>query len=311
MNDRGESNDWVKGVRLVEANPQGSQELAFLNKHQSGNFVILEEVLYQAQGDPQAQIYWAKSVREPEREDRFINAQAEIARHLRQFHIQGIWKARHFLEIQRADAETNKLILSESLPPGKTLFQHIYGEGKTGLPEDQALHFSRIVAKTLQDLHDVGVFHWDISCKNIWITNQSDAILFDWDFAFKSTQEFLERNLWRCGTPHYLSRERLEAMELGYESSECHLRTNGFRAHEVYSLISVLAHMLMGNEFLKYGNHFGLPYNEHESLGQELRDSTNGKFDISPWLRDLLSKTFINGASPFATAQEFLTAISN
>ena len=96
-------------------------------------------------------------------------------------------------------------------------------------------------------------------------------------------------------------------MEKGYESSECHLRTDGFPAHEVYSLISVLAHMLMGNEFLKYGNHFGLPYNEHESLGYLLLDSKNDDDGISSGLKDMLSRTFISGASPFETSREFLS----
>jgi serine/threonine protein kinase len=310
---RPEMNDpdtWVKGVKFVENNPRGFREIAFVRKVKSRNFVVLEEVLYQAQGENDSSTYWAKSVRESEKERRTINPQAQIARYLRQFDIKGIWEAKHYLEIQGKHDKSYKMILSEKLPPGRTLFQLIYDEGKNGLKEEKALHIIRNLTQTVQKLHGAGVYHWDISAKNIWVTDAGEPILFDWDFAFISKEEFLERKLWRCGTPHYLSRERLDAMEMAYETSECTLRTDSFSSHEVYSLISVLAHMLLGNEFLKYGTHFGIPFNEHESLGQVLKERNREADGISPWLREILAETFISGKSPFETADDFITALT-
>ena len=135
--------------------------------------------------------------------------------------------------------------------------------------------------------------------------------MFDWDFAFRSTEEFLARELWRCGTPHYLSRERLDAMEKGAESAACTLRTDAFAAHEVYALISILMHMLIGNEFLKYGNHFGLPYNEHASLGRRLREKPGAYGSISPGLRKLLSNALVAGKSQFETVRDFLNILKS
>ena len=305
------SDKWVKGVRIVDKHPRGHKELAFLGKHKSRNFVVLAEVLYQAKGDKTIRSYWAKSVRDLDHEDRYINAQAKVVHHLQKFNIKGIWKAKHFLEIKRSGEQTNKMILCEKFPPGRTLFQLIYDDGKNGIPEDKALRIIMKLGKIVQELHNAGVFHWDLSTKNIWITDDEEVVLFDWDFAFTSTEEFLKRKLWRCGTPHYLSRERLIAMEKSYESSECFLRTDSFHAHEVYGLISILTHMLIGNEFLKYGNHFGIPHNEHQSLGHHLRQRNKKDDGISPWLREMLSKTLIAGKSPFRTVDEFILSIQS
>lgn len=300
---------WISGVSIVDAKPRAGKELRFIGKPRNRNFVILEEVQYLGKGDRKPRSYWAKSVRDPVKENRYIDAQARIVLHLKKFSIPGIWKAQHFLEVRENDDETYKMILCERFPPGETLFQKLCRDWKKGGPEAEALLIIMKVGTTVQQLHNAGVFHWDISAKNIWITDRRDTVLFDWDFAFRSTEEFLSRELWRCGTPHYLSKERLEAMEKGCESAECTLRTDAFHAHEVYTLVSVLTHMLIGNEFLKYGNHYGLPYNEHEVLGKRLLEEKGEYGDISPWLRRMLGEALANGKSPFGTVGEFLSAL--
>lgn len=303
------SQRWIEGVRIVDTPPRPIKELRFVGKRRRSNFVVLEEVLYQSKNDRAPRSYWAKSVRDREKEHRYIDAQARIVRHLEKFAVPGIWNARHFLEIIADRAEPYKMILCERFPPGATLFQRLCRQWKKGIPEGEAVKIISGVGDTVRVLHHAGVYHWDLSAKNIWITDRRETILFDWDFAFKETEEFLGRELWRCGTPHYLCRERLEAMEKGGESSTCTLRTDAFQAFETYSLISILAHMLIGGEFLRYGNPFSLPYNEHVVLGRRLKEQPDQFGSMSLRTRTMVSQALMAGGSPFATVGEFLAAL--
>lgn len=300
---------WVKEVKIVDRKPRDAKELQFMASSASRNFVILEEVAYQGREDRKPHRYWAKSVRDPEKEGRFIDAQAQIALFLADHPIPGIWKPKRFLEVRENGGESFKMILCEGFPRGATLFQRLCHEWQGGIREEKALAIMGRLGRTVQALHEVSVFHWDISAKNVWVTDGGETILFDWDFAFRSAEEFLERELWRCGTPHYLSRQRLEAMEKGFDSSECTLPTDAFPQHEAYSLIAMLVHMLIGNTFLQYGNHFGLPYNEHASLGRRLLEGRVPGEAMSPRMRRLLGEALEKGESPFPTVDGLLSAL--
>ena len=89
---------------------------------------------------------------------------------------------------------------------------------------------------------DKGVYHWDIKPGNIWITTKGRTILFDFDLAFRSYDEFLDRQLNLAGTGRYMSAKRGVAHQLDPPIQPGH-------SDEIYALAVTMAELLADEDF--------------------------------------------------------------
>ena len=96
--------------------------------------------------------------------------------------------------------------LFEKLPPGRTLKDMMQIGRFTDL---QASKIMLQLLDIVEQLHNAGIYHWDIKPSNIWITQDGEVILFDFDTTFSSKKEFNDRFLINMGTYSWASLRRI------------------------------------------------------------------------------------------------------
>ncbi len=117
-------------------------------------------------------------------EERFIEPQARILRYLNSRDVRGIPRVLDFVETE----DGKKIILFEKFPQGMTL-----GVKVASLSMEETVDIMLKVTRVVKSLLDQGVYHWDIKPFNIWVTDQGEVILFDFDTAFMAKDEVMDR----------------------------------------------------------------------------------------------------------------------
>ncbi len=274
---------WMENVRQVTTEPQGNKELRFIG-HAKQGFTTMQRVEYLGK------IYWAKYVENYRAQARFIEPQAKLLRHLNSLNVSGICKAAHFLEMENG----RKMILFENLPPGRTLTEKVVKEKK--IPEAEAVDIILKTATGLQRLHELGVYHWDIKPSNVWVADNGEVILFDFDISFASHDEFYRRKLYRgMFTNAYASQARFEA-DKGTISQSHDFPSF---ADEVYALGRTL---LTALSLRTARSSWGPPADDSNTHLEMLEKGRR----ISPELRTILHKAIANGRSEYKTVSAFI-----
>lgn len=303
--------EWVGVIKVVGTEPQGDKQIRFLPENY-GAFAIVKKVRYRGK------TYWAKYFWELEDENCFIIPQAEILCYLNTLNLNGISKAVYFLELDT----DKKVILFEDFPPGETLSEKI--KRMEEIPEKEAVSIMLKVADIFRRLHEAGVYHWDIKPDNIWITNENEVIIFDFDVAFRTKKEFVEKRRFIASTPSYESSNRRRWIEDGFYNESGDFPPI---SDEVYSLGMTLLHMLRGISERglvtpqRYANRqLTLLKERHEITFEEqvfllgVLDDSNMleyKYKISPELKRILYKALYDGKSDYKTVDEFLQDLAD
>jgi serine/threonine protein kinase len=276
--------EWVAGVEEIdtEPDPDDPKQIQFIGLCESEVRGYGQEVIYRGE------LYWAKWANSRKNEKRFYIPQAQILHHLRSQSFRGICNARHFLEL----ADGRKIILSKKLPQnGMTLQKKIikHRSQRGTISEETAVEIILRVSDIIRRLHRVGVYHWDITPSNIWIMPDNKIILFDFDFAFRTKEEFMRRKLYDCVTPAYVSPMRLQWWAESNIASWDDLDNIIFE--EVYSLSATLLAMLVGMGYTSSV----VAFPRHKN-------------SLPPKIKDILNKALRKDIG-FKTVDEFIRAI--
>jgi len=294
---------WIKGIRLIRdrvAVEDGTQiiidpnlkddEVRLFGRHTVGTFNEVSKAQYRGE------VYWAKTALNTENEISSLLPQAAILNYLNSLDIPGICKASHFIELDYG----KKMILFEKFPPGKTLREKLeYG---VRMPEKEAVALILDISRIVKRLHEAGVYHWDIKPENIWVTDTGDVILFDFDLAFRTKEEFLDRRLDSPGTPQYMSQDRF-AGDIGglYEEDD---RVFSPARHEVYSIAMTLFHMLIDARTMYPGD---IPRQYTGDILDQLAAADTGI--VSQELKEVLKKALDAGRCYYRSVDEFIEAV--
>ncbi|MHC4122711.1 MAG: protein kinase domain-containing protein [Planctomycetota bacterium] len=186
--------------------------------------LVKREVKYKSK------VYFATWGRIKKYNNKFILPQIRYLKELEKKGIRGIPKVERILKME----DDRIVILCEKIKDkGETLDKKI-GKISQGEVISIILEVSRIV----KELHSNNIFHWDITPKNIYITDKGKVMLLDFDLAFNITSgEFKDRGLYEIGNLNYLSKNRGDG--------------NFSAADEVYSLAVSLFAVLPISLFLK------------------------------------------------------------
>jgi hypothetical protein len=202
------------------------QDIQFIGKRRESNVAFGQEVLYQGKR------YFAKWGRAPGYSERHGISEARILKYLEGKDVKGIPKVSHILE-------NNGMIyvLFDVFEEGSDLMtlNKLYG-----VSQQEAVDIVLKVSKIVKSLMDNGVYHWDIKPDNIWITNNGEVVLFDFNFSFsvKEAQGTKRMNFWRVWTRPYASPNRIlqaRSPENSIDFSPC---------DEIYSIGVTLARLL-------------------------------------------------------------------
>jgi len=101
------------------------------------------------------------------------------------------------------------------------------------ISEIEALGIIRGVARTVELMYRRSISHWDITPYNIWITPGNNTTLFDFEFAFRTKEEYQNRYLFMYGTKNYV-RDGSRGVDLSAPAVDAlYLRR---QKEEIYSL---------------------------------------------------------------------------
>ncbi|MFH0731731.1 MAG: GNAT family N-acetyltransferase [Candidatus Omnitrophota bacterium] len=200
---------WVRGIRevdVIDASKDKAKQIRFFGENKSTSDAVT--TVKKAEYD--GKIYWAKLNRHFQLVA--IIRQTKIFNYLSKLKLPGIYTPEHFLELE----DGIKVMLFKEFPPGETLNEKI---GK--LSEREAIEIVLRVAYIVKSLHENGIFHWDITPYNIWIADNGEIILFDFDIAFAVKDEilddpnhdtakeiYIEHGVYKHGNANYMSSKR-------------------------------------------------------------------------------------------------------
>ncbi|MBD3271861.1 MAG: protein kinase [Elusimicrobia bacterium] len=275
---------WVSGVHEVLHEPTGPHEIKTVNSIQHSQTYITK-VRYRGK------MYIAKFVDNKRDENRFIIPQAEILFSLlndsEKLHIP---KAVHFLNVSISQDREIRMILFEPLPPGKPLSKKI--KNRTVFSDKEAIGIILKVAYILRELEKRGIFHWDIQPSNIWIAEDGQVFLIDFDLAFRSKEDFIQRGIAAFGPKdtRFLSLNRLQKYD---DARKVQIdETYPSSRDEIYSLGATLAILLYG---------YGFPLNQLFVRSHH----------VSPVVFHILQNTIESGFSRYSSYDALITALTN
>ncbi|MBF0618773.1 MAG: LOG family protein, partial [Candidatus Omnitrophica bacterium] len=262
---------------------------------------ITSKVTYK--GDPR----WVKQalVLESLDEAKTIVPMAALYQKIGRLGFQGLNTAEAFLDVRGA-----KTIVMTTLPPGKPLKDPFFRGITTAGKVDIILQ----VARALKVFHDhVGV-HADVHPLNVWVTDQGRVILFDYDVAFSTSDEFMARKLMAaCFDPDFSSRKRRmiwrdqlepEWIKRPAWSTITVTKDMVFGPEEdVYALSTMLLYLLFGQDGLQEYNSRG--FNDFEKFF--VRD---GPVNVEPEMMDFLRRALVDDPQKgFQAAEAFIAAL--
>jgi serine/threonine protein kinase len=269
---------WIPRVRLVNAVTSNPGQIVILPES-LGDRSEMRRIWYRSRQ------YYAKYADNIADEKRFIVPQAQILHYLHEIYPRiAICRPMHLVEVQ-TDRGVRKMILFRIIN-GEALDIKIQRQGR--LSQDQALDIILQVAETLERIQQAGVYHWDIKPENIIITKQGRPIIGDFDFAFRTFDEFIQRKLYLTGSYQFASSQRLRWFRSGLQE-----HAEEFFApelDELYSLGVTLSIMLAGDK--------------HDmAILNELTAR------VSPRLLAIIDNAVNGGESQYHTMREFIEAL--
>jgi serine/threonine protein kinase len=90
-----------------------------------------------------------------------------------------------------------------------------------GLEEEFIIPIARELALAIKNVHDIGVLHRDIKCTNVYVTEAGEIQLGDFGIVGVLDDEGSKRRT-IIGTPHYMSREMVDAATKGNQAAEAY-----------------------------------------------------------------------------------------
>ena len=288
----------VEKIRLpvVVQEAVNGPQLEFGKRLRDGFFMKVDEVRYLGKD------FIAKSCARRDLEDDFLFPQVDILSYLHSRSVRAVPKPERLM----LDLLTSKsYIFFESLEkefgPGKTLADILAGGKSYGPQEavDMGLKFSRVIKSLL----DNNVYHWDIKPEHIWVNENGDVFIFDFDLAFMAddVKSFWYRCLFGCGTDAYMSPDRIEHFQKRHEyeyGGEADRPAEKLFSHsdEIYSLAVVMLDM-MGHNIFAEGEAGSRP-----------------RTDIPDDITAVLSRAFKQGRSGgerYSTIDEFISDLED
>lgn len=108
-------------------------------------------------------------------------------------------------------------LLSMELLEGHTLSERLKNSGPLSFAE--ALPLIEDIAGGLQAIHDAGIIHGDLKPGNVMLTSRAGesrprAVVMDFGMALPATQDSIEQNISRGGTPEYFAPEQAQGSPL-------------------------------------------------------------------------------------------------
>ncbi|MFA5146399.1 MAG: GNAT family N-acetyltransferase [Candidatus Omnitrophota bacterium] len=191
---------WVTGVKEVGSDPAGPYEIFIDHGRNYGNYTDVNEALYNGKR------YMAKWVSGHGEREGLIASQARVLNYLKDV-LSDADLARISMPEYIQLEDGTRMLLFEKFTAGSTM-NDIMESGFLALSNKRAslLRAVREIACAVKALHDVNVYHGDITLKNVWVFEDGRIKLFDFDFATMGTAGLRQRglNLW------FVSPERLE-----------------------------------------------------------------------------------------------------
>lgn len=269
----------------------GEDRIEFIGRNK-GRFTVVQEAKYKDEEGVTHECF-AKLGKSWGSEEIFITSQARILRFLNSRNIQGIPRVLDFVETEN----NRKIILFERFPEGMTL-----DEKMEVLSKESAVDIMLKVTRIVKSLLDQGVYHWDIKPENIWVTNEKEVILFDFDFAFMGRGEFINRELYIGGDLNFMSRRRRQLKNHLLREIFFSLTNETFsQGKSLEEIESQVYARLFSREILFSHS------DEIFSLGKSLERIFLDKSQIPPDLQRLINKALAeDDAGKYETIDEFL-----
>jgi serine/threonine protein kinase len=211
----------------------------------------------------------------------------------REIQLLGALSHPNIASLHNAFYHDGQLIMVMELVSGETLRARSI---RAPMPVPQLLQYARQILSALDYAHTRGVVHRDIKPTNIMITAENQVKLLDFGIAISERSADLTAPGFMVGSVHYMSPEQIAGDKATPRS-------------DLYSVGVTLYEVLTGRPPADGTSNF-------EIMRVRMNEEPLAPIEINPRLPLPLSNTLLkalerNPADRFATAQEFLAALSD
>lgn len=220
--------------------------------------------------------------------------EAEIHHTLEKGNIQNISKAKHFIELEN----NQKIILFKIFPKGKTLFEKVQKISER-FTEQDAISLIITLAEIVQKYQKLEIVNRDINPSNIWITDNNEVILFDFDQATNLNQ----LNISKANIEEYLPPTYFGNLKSSTPSKK----------EDIYSLGIILAYILAGSKTIK-NFYTRFPIGKNDEDGEQivlypkriLKELKDPSFNLSSNLLTILEKSINDWKTEYSDVNELI-----